>query len=66
MKKKKREIRDSLFQVLEGGLVGGKILKSFSVTQKKLHVFKELLYNFTLDGNIMVQKRPIFDSRQVR
>ena len=28
----KKEIRNSLFQVLEGGLVGGKILKSFSVT----------------------------------
>ena len=30
----KKEIRNSLFQVLEGGLEGGKILKSFSVTQQ--------------------------------
>ena len=30
----KREIRPTAFLFLEGGLVGGKILKSFSVTQQ--------------------------------
>ena len=44
-----------LFLFLEGGLVGGKILKSFSVTQQTSYTStKRLLHNFTLDRNIMI------------
>ena len=55
----KREIRPTAFSflriIIEGGLVGGKILKSLlSHTTNQLHFGKQLLHNFTLYRNIMI------------
>ena len=64
---RKKEIRNSLFQVLEGGLVGGKILKPFSVTQQTSYTFSNSSCTILLWIEILwFTKRPIFDSCQVR
>ena len=60
----KKEIPNSLFQVLEGGLVGGKILKSFSVTQQTSYTSSNSSCTILLWMEILwFTKRPIFDSK---
>ena len=60
-------MRNSLFQVLDGGLVGGKSLKSFSVKQQTSYTSSNSSCTILLWIEILwFTKRPIFDSCQVR
>ena len=63
----KREIRNSFFQVLESGVVSGKILKSFSVThQTVVTLLEKTLAQFTLDRNIMVHNVTNIPAKSVK
>ena len=59
----KREIPNSFFQVLEGGLMGGNSEAILSHTTHQLHFYKQLLQNFTLDRSIMVHNTTNISSK---